>query len=47
MFYNSFTVITQTLNVNQDCQIGVIGKTFDLPKHEDVMLNSMTQAREK
>ena len=34
----------QTLNVDYDYQVGVIGETSNLPKHEDLILNS---AREK
>ena len=38
---------TQTLNVVYDCHVGVIGKTSTLPKHGDIILNSMIQTREK
>ena len=34
------------LEINQDCQVRHIRKSFTLLKHEDI-LNSMTQTREK
>ena len=37
----------QTLNVDKDCLVGVNGKILALPKHEDIILNSMAQTREK
>ena len=37
----------QTLNVNYDYQVRVIGKTLTLLRQEDIMLNSMTQTGEK
>ena len=37
----------QTLNVNQDYQVRVIGKTSTLPEHGDTVLNTMGQKREK
>ena len=37
----------QTLNVDLDYQVKVIGKTLTLLKQKDIILNSMTQAREK
>ena len=37
----------QTLNVDQDYQVTVIGKTLTLLEQEDIMLNSMTQTGEK
>ena len=33
--------------LNQVCQVKVITKTLPLPKHEDIILTSMTQIREK
>ena len=36
----------QTLNVNEDCLVRVNGKTLTLPKHEDIILNTMTQLEE-
>ena len=33
----------QRLNVDEDYQVRVIGKTLTLLKQEDIMLNSMTQ----
>ena len=37
----------QTLNVDLDYQVKVIGKTLTLLKQKDIILNSMTQTREK
>ena len=37
----------QTLNVHQDYQVTVIGKTLTLLEQEDIMLNSITQTGEK
>ena len=37
----------QTLNVDSEYQVSVIGKTLTLLKQEDIMLNSMTQTGEK
>ena len=37
----------QTLNVDEDYQVRVIGKTFTLLKQEDIILNSMNQTAEK
>ena len=37
----------QTLNIDLDYEVKVIGKTFTLLKQKDIMLNSMTQTREK
>ena len=37
----------QTLNVDSEYQVRVIGKTLTLLKQEDIMLNSMTQTGEK
>ena len=37
----------QTLNVDQDYQVTVIGKTLTLLEQEDIMLNSITQTGEK
>ena len=36
-----------TLNVDLDYQVKVIGKTLTLLKQKDIILNSMTQTREK
>ena len=36
----------QTLNVNYNCQVS-LEKTLTLPIHEYIILNSMTQTREK
>ena len=33
------------VNVHYDYQVGVIGKTSTLPKHGDIILNSMSQTR--
>ena len=35
------------LNVHEDYQVEIIGKTATLPKHRDIILNSMSQTREK
>ena len=45
--YNSFTVFMQTMNVNLVCKVKFIGKTLPLPKHEDIIINSMTRKKEK
>ena len=37
----------QTLNVDQDYQVRVTGKTLTLLRQEDIVLNSMTQRGEK
>ena len=37
----------QTLNIDLDYEVKVIGKTFTLLKQKDIILNSMTQTREK
>ena len=37
----------ETLNVDEDCLVRVLGKTLPLPKHEDITLNSITQTGEK
>ena len=37
----------QTLKVDYDCQVRVIGETSPLRKHGDVILNSMSQTKEK
>ena len=37
----------QTLNVHYDWQARIIEKTLTLFEHEDIILNSMTQTREK
>ena len=42
--WHSFTVITQTLNIHYDYQVGVFGKTLTLPKDGDIILN-MSQTR--
>ena len=44
--YNSFTVFIQTVNVDYDCLVRVIGKTLTLSKHEDTVTNFMTQTKE-
>ena len=33
----------QTLNFNLDLQSRIVGKCLTLPKHEGIILNSMTQ----
>ena len=45
--YNCFVVFIQTLKVDLDYPVRVIGKNLTLPKHEDIILNSLTQVREK
>ena len=45
--YNCFVVFIQTLNVDLDYPVRVIGKNLTLPKHEDIILNPLTQVREK
>ena len=37
----------QTLNIDLDYEVKVIGKTLTLLKQKDIILNSMTQTREK
>ena len=37
----------QTLNVDEDWRVRIIGKTLPLPRHKDIILNSMTQTKEK
>ena len=37
----------ETLKVDYDCQVRVIGETSSLRKHGDVILNSMSQTKEK
>ena len=45
--YNLFIVLMQTLNVDKDSLVRFIGKALSLPKHENIILNSMMQTREK
>ena len=33
----------QTLKVDYDYQVGVIGETSNLPRHEDIILTSMRE----
>ena len=40
-------VFMETLKVDYDCQVRVIGETSPLRKHGDVILNSMNQTKEK
>ena len=35
------------LNVDKNYQVKVTGKTLALPKHGDIIINSMSQKREK
>ena len=37
----------QTLNVDQDYYVRVIGKTLALPEHGDIILNTLSQKIEK
>ena len=35
----------QTLNVSTRLEGSIVGKTLTMPKQEDIILNSMTQAK--